>query len=270
MNEGDGDGRPEVIVLDDAGAIAMEAASGLTAALAEVLGNGGEAAHLALTGGSSATALYLELRRPERIAALDWSRVHFWWGDERFVPLDHPESNAGTALRVLFGMGSGQTDASLVFPAPPGSIHPVPVEEALGAGAGAERAAASYEGILRSTVASWEDDVPRLDVVLLGVGPDGHILSVFPGSPALSARTPLAMGIEAPRHVTPHVGRITLSPRMLEAAGTILVMAPGGGKAGIVAQVLQGERDPVRWPAQLAVRRNAAWLLDRESAAQLR
>jgi 6-phosphogluconolactonase len=257
------------VVLDDAGAIAVEAASRLTAALAQVLDGEGEA-HLALTGGSSATALHLELRRPERLAALDWSRVHFWWGDERFVPLDHPESNAGTALRVLFGMGVGQTDASLVFPGRSGSIHPVPVDEALSTGAGPETAAASYAELLRSTVGSWTGDVPRLDVVLLGVGPDGHILSVFPGSPALSAEAPLAMGIEAPGHVAPHLARITLSPRILEAAGTILVMAPGASKADMVGHVLGRERDPARWPAQLAVRRNAAWLLDRESAALLR
>lgn len=264
----EGDGGADIVVLDDAGAIAVEAASRLTAALGQALEDGDEA-HLALTGGSSATALYLELRRPERIEALDWSRVLFWWGDERFVPQDHTDSNAGTALRVLFGMGAGQTEASIVFPVRPQSIHPVPVNEALSAGAGPEMAAASYVEILRATVGSWVDDVPRFDVVLLGVGPDGHVLSVFPGSPALSPGAPLAMGIEAPKDVAPHLARITLSPRILAAAGTILVMAPGAAKAGIVAQVLQGERDAARWPAQLAIRHNATWLLDRESAARL-
>ena len=269
-----------VVVLPDAPALAREAAAIICDRLGAAIADRGEA-HLVLTGGSSAPALYRELASHRR-DAVDWSRVHLWWGDERFVPRDHPESNAGAAFVLLLGvaahstasgMGAVATDVQAgvtdALPVPPPNVHPVPVDEAFARAGDAGWAAARYEESIAALVPRAADSGPAFDVVLLGVGPDGHILSVFPGSTALGPDAPVALPVPAPEHVSPHIPRVTLRPSVLDDAGTIVVMLPGSAKATIVRDVLAGERDPARWPAQLAVRDGAIWLLDEESAAQL-
>jgi len=262
-------GSAEIVVLGDADGVAAAAAERLTAWLAEAVKARGQA-HVALTGGSSATGLYLELRGLPA-DALDWSRVHLWWGDDRYVPLDHPDSNAGTAYAVL-GIGE-VADAGVALegrlPVPTANVHPIPVDEAIRGGGGPARAAQLYESAIRAHLPADEDDRPIFDVTLLGMGPDGHILSVFPGSEALEPNVPAVMPIPAPSHVEPHVARVSLTPGLLVAARHVLVMVPGAAKADVVRQVLRGERDPRRWPAQLAVLRQATWLLDAGSAAEL-
>ena len=106
------------------------------------------------------------------------------------------------------------------------------------------------------------------DLVILGVGPDGHILSVFPGSPAIGSAD-LALGIPAPTHVEPHVPRVTFNPRILDTAREVLVITAGGAKAELLAEALGGERDPDRLPVQLARRAGATWLLDAAAASRL-
>jgi 6-phosphogluconolactonase len=182
------------------------------------------------------------------------------------VPIDHPDSNAKLALEVLLGQGENDATAeAIALPIPSDHVHPIlPGDETDPAAA-----ADAYAKALAATINRRIGDTPVFDVVLLGMGTDGHILSVFPGSPALVDQTPLAMPIDAPTHVGPHVPRVTLSPRLLADADRILVMVAGAAKAETVAAVFGPDRDPHRWPAQLAVRHNATWLLDRESAARL-
>jgi 6-phosphogluconolactonase len=106
--------------------------------------------------------------------------------------------------------------------------------------------------------------------VLLGLGPDGHLLSCFPGSPALADDAPLVMAVPAPEHVEPHLPRVTLNPRLVAAAHHVLMMVPGGAKATIVKRILAApEVDPHELPGRLATGTNAVWLLDRGSAAEL-
>ena len=186
-----------------------------------------------------AKGLYAALREPSRSLALDWGRVHAWIGDDRFVPLVHPDSNGGLALRELAGDGTG------ILPA--ANLHLVPVEAAMNAGTGPDGAAAAYADEILGLVPS-SSGVPQLDVVLLGVGGDGHLLSVFPGSAALDAEAPLAMGIPAPTHIQPHLPRVTFSPAILRLAGHVMPIAAGAGKAAIRARSSGAERDPSRWP----------------------
>ena len=272
----------EVLVLRDESSVAREAArrtvDGLRAAI-EMRG----LAHLSLTGGSSAIPLYRELATAEWRRAIPWTEVHMWWGDDRFVPRDHPESNAGLAYRLLFAVAahageSGSVGADGVdvlagdapgLPIDADKVHPIQAEEAIAREAGGERAAQRYAEELGRWLPYAPDGAPEFDVFLAGVGPDGHTLSVFPGSPALAPDAPIVMAVPAPTHVEPHLGRVTLSARVLPAAGLVLVMASGAAKSEVIAQVLGDERDIERWPAQAALLANAVWLLDAEAAAGL-
>ncbi|HXR27449.1 MAG TPA: 6-phosphogluconolactonase, partial [Candidatus Baltobacteraceae bacterium] len=192
-------------------------------------------------------------------AGVAWGAVQCWWGDERFVPLDHPASNAGVAQDVL-GLGLGL---------PAANLHPWPVAAALADAAGPDTAARAYAGEVGRAIPFTSAGDPLFDLLLLGVGPDGHVLSCFPGSPALAADAPLAMGIAAPAHVEPHLARMTFRARVIIAARSVLVLAGGEGKADVLQRVLDGPLDVVALPAQVARVPQTTWLLDRAAASRL-
>lgn len=271
----------ELVVLDDPPGVAHEAARRLVAALDVAIAERGEA-HIALTGGSSALELYRELVKPAWRRAVAWDRVHLWWGDERFVPVDHPDSNTGLAYAVLLamaartgesGMGAQAVDVDAGdFPGLPilaENVHPIEVDETLSESDPGDLTALMYAEELARTLPRGRGGLPAFDVMLLGVGEDGHILSVFPDSEVLAHDAPLVAFVTAPQHIGPRHPRITLNPRLVKAAPTVIVMVTGEAKAEVIAEVLAGRRDPRRLPAQLAVRSNAAWLLDRAAAARL-
>ncbi len=239
-------------------------------------------AHVALTGGSSAISLYRALVAAEYRAALDWKRVHLWWGDERFVPIDHPESNAGLAYRVLLAVAElsgesgygGQYDDDAAGDVrgvlvDPDKVHPVDVDGTLGDDQPVELAAQVYARSIERFVPLVHGGLPRFDLLMTGIGPDGHILSLFPGSPGLAPDAPITLAVPAPTHVEPHLPRVTLSARVLAPARRVLVMASGPAKAAIIGQVLGPERDPLRWPAQATLLSNAVWILDAAAANEI-
>jgi 6-phosphogluconolactonase len=250
-----------VIVSEDRDHIALRALDLMTAGLREAVQRRGEA-HLALTGGSSASALYAALRTETRARRVPWAEVHVWQGDERFVPVSHADSNWAPAVAEWLTHDGGPD-------IPDAHLHPVPVDAVLADGGDVEAAAGRYSADIERLLPR-RNGVPAFDVVLLGVGGDGHILSVFPGSTALGETQTAAVAIPAPTHIGPHQPRVTLVPRLLEAAGLILPMVPGFAKRDIVAEIFGPTKDPTRWPAQLALRPNAVWLLDQECAAGLR
>jgi 6-phosphogluconolactonase len=268
-----------VVIVADLTALARAAAERVVAALQRAIERRGEA-HVALTGGSTAVPLYEELAA-NHVAALDWGRVHLWWGDERLVPVDHPESNVGLAYATLLGYaqraaesgtGGQGTDISAGdvpgLPVRPENVHPYGVDEALSesdpAGLVAERYAAELERFLPSAA----DGLPAFDLVLLGVGLDGHVLSVFAGSPALADDAPLVVSVPAPQHVAPHMPRLTINPRLLAAAHQILVLVSGEAKREAVARALAANGPADDPPARLARRANAVWLIDEAAAGQ--
>ncbi len=129
-------------------------------------------------------------------------------------------------------------------------------------------AAAAYAAALGALV-PMVDGVPSFDLLLLGMGPDGHVLSVFPDSPALLAGAPLVLPIPAPTHIGPAWPRVTLAPAIIGAARSVLLIAGGAAKAPTVIDVLGPVWDPMRLPAQLCRIDAATWLLDPDSAALL-
>jgi 6-phosphogluconolactonase len=253
-------GNPSVIVCADRTVIAARAVDLLVDGLRMAIARRGEG-HLALTGGSSAEALFGHLCGSDRGARVDWRRVHVWQGDERYVPWSDPDSNWAGARRAWLDRPDGP-------PIPPEQLHPMPVDEAIASGRDpawvAERYTADIERLLPRV-----DDVPAFDVILLGVGSDGHILSTFPGSTPLHEHRQAALAVPAPEQVEPRVARVTLAPHLLRVAGLIIVMVPGSAKASVIAACFGPRRDPERLPAQLALRPNAVWLLEPGSAAGL-
>ena len=191
-------GEPTVEVVADPSALAAEAAHRIARSLTAAVDRSG-VAHWATTGGSSAVGIYEALARPPLRHAVPWSRIHIWWGDERFVPRDHPLSNARQADDLLLRMdafsgesGEGVSGVDVEDGSQPGvlmpvaNVHPWPCSETIAESGTAANCAGRYVeevGRLVPLVDGW----PAFDLVILGVGPDGHILSVFPGSPAIGS-----------------------------------------------------------------------------------
>jgi 6-phosphogluconolactonase len=274
-------GGAQLVIVGDDQEVARESARRTIAALADAVGQRG-VAHIALTGGSAAVPLYKELRKQENRDALDWSKVQLWWGDDRFVPIDHPQSNAGIAYELLLAMAEraglsgdgGQYDDVVAgdvpgLPIDPSNVHPIEVDETLSDDQPTELAAQLYQRDLQRYLPLARGGVPVFDVILLGVGPDGHTLSLFPGSPGLAPDAPIVIAVPAPQHVEPHVARVSLSARVLPAARLVLVMVATDSKAQILGQVLGDERDVQRWPSQSALLPNAVWVVDRAAAASV-
>ena len=218
-----------------------------------------DVAHVALTGGSTVPRLYWHLIGVADHEALDWAHVELWWGDERIVVAGDLAAHAHSARETLLGPAS---------PARAARVHAFPLGVALRDGAA--RAAADYAAELEQRIPTDADGLPVFDLVLLGMGADGHILSVFPGSAALAPGAPLVSAVPAPTHVEPHLPRLTLNPRVIGAARHVVVMCTGAAKAARVAEVLAGPDDVERLPAQLARGDNAVWLLDAAAAAAWR
>jgi 6-phosphogluconolactonase/glucosamine-6-phosphate isomerase/deaminase len=280
---GPGDGaatEPAVIVLPDAAGVSWAAAERIADTLAAAVAARG-IAHIAMTGGSTPVPIYRHLASAAMRDRVPWERIHIWFGDDRYVPRDHPLSNVlpvdqvlleGAAFTGQSGSGSSGIDVEVgqtpAIPLPLSHLHPFPCGIAIGEARGPDWCAAAYAEEIDTSVPADADGWPIFDLVLVGIGPDGHLLSVFPGSEALTSRA-RALAIPAPTHVEPHVERVTLNPAILETARGVLAIVHGAGKAQIVGTIFGSTVDPARWPAQLARRGSATWLLDAAAATNL-
>ncbi len=204
-------------------------------------------AHVVLTGGGIGTAVMAALASRD----VDWSRVEFWWGDERFLPAGDPERNATGAHEVLLDL----------VPVPSEHIHQMPAD----VGQGAEQAARDYADALAQ--ASATGTVPRFDVLLLGVGPEGHVASIFPESPAAHAAGTVVAVHGSPK---PPPTRLTMTFPAIRAAAEVWLVAAGAEKAEAIARALDPRTTPVDVPAAGArgARRSMAWL-DEAAASRL-
>jgi 6-phosphogluconolactonase len=203
----------------------------------------------ALSGGSTPRGLYQRLASDPFLGRMPWEAIHFFWGDERHVPPDHPESNYRMAREAMLDRA----------PIPPDNIHRIHAEEP-----DAERAAAEYEEELRS----FFHLAPRFDLILLGLGKDSHTASLFPGSAAMHERERLVVAVIAPGVEAQKTFRITLTPPVLNHAERVVFLVSGEDKAEALHAVIEGARDPERHPAQV-VEGNRLWMVDRPAARLL-
>lgn len=239
----------------DPAALAEGTAREVIRIVAESLERRGRCA-LALAGGSTPRELYETLSQEPFLERLDWSRLDLFWGDERCVPPDHPASNYAMAREALLSR----------VPIPEDRVHRIrgeldPLE-----------AANLYERELRSFAggALPRLDLLRLDLVLLGLGADGHTASLFPETPDLLGEERLAVPTLAPQ--TPR-NRISLTLPVFNAARTVMFLVQGAGKADVLLAVLEGESlEGPPLPAALVRPRTGRllWMLDRAAAAKLR
>ncbi len=239
---------PDLRVYADAAELSQRAAEAVAAALNNAVRTTGTCS-LVLSGGSTPRTLY-SILAAQYHARIPWPHVHVFWGDERYVPPDDSRSNYRMAKEALLDH----------VPCPAANIHKMPTHCS-----NADVAAREYEATLRSHFAGeW----PGFDLVLLGLGDDGHTASLFPGSLALAEKTRWVVATTAP--VEPRL-RLTLTLPALTAATTIYVLVAGSSKAPALRHVLEGVGDWIRYPAA-GVRLGAAavvWWADREAAAPL-
>jgi 6-phosphogluconolactonase len=246
---------PEVIVHRDAGLLAKAVAARLVTRLVDAAAARG-AASIVLTGGGIGTAVLAELAAAPARDAVDWRHLDVWWGDERFVPSGDPERNETGARAAL--LDHVDVDPARVRPMPP-SDGPD--------GDDPDAAAARYATWLMAA-ATPEDHgpVPSFDVLLLGIGPEGHIASLFPGMPALYDERSVVAVRNSPK---PPPTRLSLTLPSIDAAKEVWVLASGKEKAGAVALALSGT-GPVQIPAAGAHgRQRTLFLVDSDAAEQL-
>lgn len=204
---------------------------------------------IALSGGETPRALYAAWA--SQADRLPWSKTVWCFGDERWVPPDHSDSNYRMVDETLFSRVS--MPGSAIIAVPTGAADPA-------------ASAAGYEAALRARFPG--DAWPAFDVALMGLGPDGHTASLFPGDPALDEHR---AWVSATRAGRPVPDRITLTIPVFRHARWMMMLVAGAAKAEAVAQTLHGPRDPRRWPAQSVtpIEGPCLWFLDREAGSRL-
>jgi 6-phosphogluconolactonase len=237
----------ERVVLADAAAVAARAAEHVAGAARRAVAARGRFV-VALAGGTTPRLAYERLAAD---AAVPWEGVHVWFGDERCVAPDHADSNYRMAREALLGR----------VPVPAGQVLRIEGERA------PADAAERYDALLRGdALAHAGEGGAAFDLVLLGVGPDGHTASLFPGGEALGERERWAVAVPAPGHVGPHVPRVTLTLPALRAAREVLVVATGAEKRAAVAAALGGAGNEAPPAGLVRGLERTVWVLDGAAA----
>ncbi len=243
--------RPGVFVCPDAASVARAASRYFVEWAWQAIARHG-VFRVALSGGSTPRLFYRSLASDEYRLQVDWAKVHFYWGDERTVPAADPESNYGMA----------RTELLLRVPIPPGNVHRMEAERPeLG------RAAEAYEDLLRRDFERDTHGFPRFDLILLGLGTDGHTASIFPGTRSIRGTSRWVSTPWVPRLAN---RRMTLTLPVLNAAHGVLFLVAGAEKAEVLRNVLERPIDPPL-PAQLVIvpEGKRMFLVDEAAAALL-
>ena len=241
---------PDVRIFEDLNALSHAAADAFILASADSIGHRGRFL-VALSGGSTPVPLYKLLGAPPYVGQVDWPVTHVFWADERCVPVEDLENSYRRVHDILLGR----------VPIPATNVHRILSDLQ------PEEAAVDYQRTLKE-FASPPLDWPRFDLVLLGMGSDGHTASLFPGSEV----TPTASALAVTGHYEHRPAtRVTLSPAVLSAAREVLFLVSGEGKAEVLKRVLYGESQPKVLPAQRIrpLDGSVTWMVDRAAASQL-
>jgi 6-phosphogluconolactonase len=244
-------GERRIVVADDLQDLAARAAELFVTLAARAIGTSGRF-RVALSGGETPKTLFRLLATPEYAGRIDWDHVHLFWGDERHVPPDDEASNYRMTRETLLDK----------VPLPPGNVHRIQGELP------AEEAAQRYEQDLRSSFGLGPGELPRFDLVLLGMGDDGHTASLFPGIALPDEPDRLVAAPWVPKF---NAYRITLMPRVLNNAAIVAFLVSGAGKAAMLHNVIEGPRQPDNLPSQRIAPAHGSllWLVDQAAAAQL-
>jgi 6-phosphogluconolactonase len=248
---------PEIVVAPNATQLADDVAARLVAALVSAQ-QVRPLAHLVVTGGGILEQVMHALRDLPARDSIDWNRVAVWWGDERYVPSDSEDRNDRAAMAAVF-------DA---LPLDPANVHPMPASDSE-YGENADAAAEGYASALSAAVPAGQgdDDVPHFDVILLGVGPDGHCASLFPEHPGVYELDRSVIAVHnSPK---PPPTRLSLTFRSLDAANEVWFIAAGTGKADAVMMALSGAGRVQVPAAGPRGRYRTLWLIDRDAASHL-
>jgi len=230
--------RSKLIVAKDAAELARTAAEWIAKTVAETVRKSGVCS-VALSGGSTPRPVYEELGNSDLAGKFPWQEVEFYFADERAVPLDHPESTYRLVKETLL---RSHPDAL-------GRVYRMPADAP-----DREEAAQRYGRRLPNP----------LDVLLLGMGEDGHTASLFPGSDALDEKDRRVVAVKGPK---PPFERLTITPPVIQEARAVLVLVSGITKAHMLSRALGGVFDPKEVPAQLA--RQGTWIVDHAAATQM-
>ncbi|MFC4064340.1 6-phosphogluconolactonase [Actinoplanes subglobosus] len=239
-----------VVVVPDADILASTVAARLAIKIIDAQAVHGTAS-VVLTGGRVAAKVLRSVRELPAAAAIDWSRVDLWWGDERFLPSGDPDRNETQAREALLDK----------LPLDPARVHAMPASDGPD-GEDAIKAAARYASEL-AAAAGAGTPVPRFDVLMLGVGEDGHVASLFPGHPVLAETGTTAATFDSPK---PPPTRVTLTVPTIRSADEVWLIAAGPDKAAPIGTVLSGGDLPA---ARATGVQKTLWLLDRAAAANV-
>jgi len=242
----------QILICRNIDEVLQEAASGIIDAAQNTIASEGVFT-LALSGGSTPRALYQLLAAPPFADEAPWQQIQIFWGDERHVAPDHQDSNYRMAREALLDH----------IPIPPENVHRM-LSELPNAGA----AAITYADEIHRTFGLEPGELPRFDLILLGMGEDGHTASLFPHSPALAERTALVVANPVSKLNTT---RLTLTLPVINNAARVWFLISGGAKAEMLKIVLEGSEHSDEYPSQLIAPTDGdlVWLLDAPAAAQL-
>jgi len=243
--------RGELIILPDPAALAEEAARRFVALAQAAIADHGRFT-VALSGGSTPRALYQRLAQSPLSESVDWANVHIFWGDERMVPPDDIESSYRMARETLLAH----------VPIPAANIYPIPT-----IGGTPETAASAYEETLTTAFGA---ELPRFDLILLGLGPDAHTASLFPGQPE-AVRPSAALAVAVHNAPKPPPARVSFTYTLINAAANVLFVVAGADKVVALRAVLRGPLDVARLPAQGVQPTQGAlvWLVEAAVAKEL-
>ena len=240
----------QIIILDTAEELFVRAAEEIAHVAGEAICMHGEF-NLCLTGGRTPERTY-DLLATRFELSVDWKEVQFYWGDERCVPPDDPSSNYAMANRTMLSK----------LKIKPDQIHRMRGEDK------PEDAAREYEEELRTRLSLGEGEFPRFDLMLLGLGTNCHMLSLFPGIPALHEQHRLVVPVEVEDQIR---HRISMTAPVMNNSARIMFLVSGEGKAAAVKRVLEESDDPERVPAHLVAPKDGVviWMMDKAAASLL-